>query len=290
MGDRPNLAAGASLLAVGLVACVSESVTPAPPRPIDAAGSYTIALTNDLNGCQLGGWTPGDTANGVPFDVAQTGTVVGGSVGGSAGVAISQWLGSAQFQGTASDKGLTLTNRSNASSKDGLCEYGTQATIDATLRGDVLTGTITYVDVPTKATASSCGLRNACTSVQRFDGIRIHGERCTPTNCLAGCCDANGVCRTGNEFSACGAGGRSCDDCGKANYDYCDPELRQCAKDAPCSSVSCPTGCCLPFNGKSVCVIGTSGIACGAGASACADCSASSTVCDAPSHTCVAPP
>lgn len=115
------------------------------------------------------------------------------------------------------------------------------------------------------------------------------GGACSPATCPNGCC-AGGVCRTGNEFAACGAGGQACDDCAAANYDYCDPDLRQCAKDQPtCDSISCPTGCCLVFNGKNVCVTGTSGVACGTGGSACADCNAKGAVCDTGSHACVAP-
>ena len=115
------------------------------------------------------------------------------------------------------------------------------------------------------------------------------GGACSPDTCPNGCC-AGGVCRTGNEFAACGAGGQACDDCAAANYDYCDPDLRQCAKDQPtCDSLSCPTGCCLVFNGKNVCVTGTSGVACGTGGNACSDCNAKGAVCDTGSHACVAP-
>ena len=158
-----------TLGAVGLGACSAQTFTPATAN---AAGSYTIALTNDVNDCQLGNWTQGNTSSGIPFDVTQNGTSIVGKVGGGAGLVIAVWLGSAQFTGTVTGNQVVLTNLSNKPAKDGLCDYNTQAKIDGTLSGDVLTGTITYSYIPANGTAGACGFRNTCTSVQKFNGTR----------------------------------------------------------------------------------------------------------------------
>lgn len=116
------------------------------------------------------------------------------------------------------------------------------------------------------------------------------GGTCNPTTCPTGCCDANGQCRVGADFGACGSAGGKCEDCGASGFDYCDPNLRQCAKDLPgCDALSCPTGCCFDLNGQGVCVSGNSSVACGSGGIKCADCSQSGTVCDISVKKCAPP-
>ncbi|MEW5742254.1 MAG: hypothetical protein AB1938_25280, partial [Myxococcota bacterium] len=38
-------------------------------------------------------------------------------------------------------------------------------------------------------------------------------DRCSATTCPSGCCDASGVCRAGNEPTACGTSGILCNVC-----------------------------------------------------------------------------
>ena len=154
---------------VGLGACSAQTFTPAP---VNATGAFTIALTNDVNDCQLANWTQGNTSSGIPFDITQNGTSVVGKVGAGAGLVMAVWLGSAQFGGTVTGSDIVLTNLSNKPAKDGTCDYNTQAKITGTLNGDVITGNITYSYIPANGTGGSCGFRNTCTSVQKFNGTR----------------------------------------------------------------------------------------------------------------------
>ncbi|MBL8924361.1 MAG: hypothetical protein JNJ54_36265, partial [Myxococcaceae bacterium] len=38
--------------------------------------------------------------------------------------------------------------------------------------------------------------------------------RCSPASCATGCCDATGICQSGNSTTACGARGNTCQPCG----------------------------------------------------------------------------
>ena len=155
--------------AVGLGACSAQTFTPAP---VNAAGSYSISVTKDINDCQFANWVQGDTASGIPFDITQSGTSIVGTLGGVAGVFAALALGSAQFNGTVTGNDLVLTDLSNKPTKDAGCDYNTQAKVNGTLNGDVVTGTITYSFIPANGTAGACGFRNTCTSVQKFNGTR----------------------------------------------------------------------------------------------------------------------
>lgn len=113
------------------------------------------------------------------------------------------------------------------------------------------------------------------------------GGSCNPLTCPNGCCDSSGQCRVGSDFNACGAAGGKCEDCGASGFDYCDPNLRQCAKDLPgCDALSCPSGCCFDLNGTGVCVSGSSSNACGSGGIKCADCLQQGLSCDATAKKC----
>ncbi|CAN5352290.1 hypothetical protein BH09MYX1_BH09MYX1_10400 [soil metagenome] len=118
----------------------------------------------------------------------------------------------------------------------------------------------------------------------------IDAGTCNPSTCPSGCCDASGQCRVGGDFSACGSAGGKCEDCGASGFDFCDPDLRQCAKDLPgCDALSCPSGCCFNLNGQGVCVSGSSSAACGSGGQQCADCAQAGSVCDTTVKKCAAP-
>lgn len=167
---RSVAAVSALMVGVSLLgACSAETFTPAI---VNAAGSYSIALTYGINDCQLGSWTQGATSSGLPFDITQNGTSIVGTLGGAVGIITVVWLGSAQFSGTVTGNDLVLTNLSNTPAKDGPCEYNVQAKVEGKLNGDVVTGTITYSDIPANGTASACTFRNTCTSVQKFNGTR----------------------------------------------------------------------------------------------------------------------
>ncbi|MEZ4462448.1 MAG: C2 domain-containing protein [bacterium] len=115
----------------------------------------------------------------------------------------------------------------------------------------------------------SCGSGgNACVMCAEGDtcedGVCTSPRNCTPANCN-GCCDANDQCITGNQASACGAGGAACE----ARLDGTGCIDQRCVGAETCGPDNC-AGCC--DNG--VCVTTTSLTQCGAGGGACQDCSA----------------
>lgn len=108
---------------------------------------------------------------------------------------------------------------------------------------------------------------------------------CGPSNCPAGCCDANGTCRTGRDVRACGSIGGSCSDCVAGGFDRCT-RSRVCAREeTSCDGSSC-SGCCGVEDGTRLCLSGTEPIACGRRGGTCDDCAEEGRVCDASSRIC----
>lgn len=68
---------------LALLAC-SSSGTTGPAA--DVSGNYSVSVTNETNGCNYSGWTLGQTAQNVGFDVTQSGGSASGNVAGYADV------------------------------------------------------------------------------------------------------------------------------------------------------------------------------------------------------------
>ena len=152
------------VLALGtLAACGSDA-------PVDAAGSYTIALTNRDNGCNLSNWQDGNTASGIPVTIDQTDDAATATVGGAAGAVLGIWLGDNHYTGTVRGNALDLEDESQNNQQSGNCDYHYTSIIDATLDGDVLSGQIRYEAVTDGA--SDCAGISGCASVQDFNGTR----------------------------------------------------------------------------------------------------------------------
>ncbi|MBN2498152.1 MAG: hypothetical protein JXR96_26415 [Deltaproteobacteria bacterium] len=106
------------------------------------------------------------------------------------------------------------------------------------------------------AGACLCGTRAACRPGQRCSaGACI----CDPASC-AGCCDAAGACRGGDEDALCGAGGAPCEDCSPG---ACE-DGGVCSG---CNAETCASGCCVGATCHQ-----PSLEHCGAGGEACASC------------------
>src|SRR5689334_11840685 len=76
--------------------------------PANVAGDYTIALTNHDNGCNLGNWTVGDTASGIPVTITQASGNATATVGGLAQVALDAGLGGHAFTGPVDGNDVDL--------------------------------------------------------------------------------------------------------------------------------------------------------------------------------------
>ncbi len=140
--------------------------------------------------------------------------------------------------------------------------------------------------------ALACG-RSDLTAYVWGDGGSDGGDggACSPSTCPSGCCDPSGTCRDGTELNACGFGGGTCNDCQQEGFDFCDSQVKACAKIQPtCDVTTCGSGCCTTFNGQPACVSGASSLACGNSGAACVDCTQNGQVCDPSAKSCVNAP
>jgi hypothetical protein len=158
---RPTLAMAA---VVGLTACGSD-------EPVDAAGTYTVSLTNRENGCNNPNWTIDESAAGIGVVMTQNGTSVNADVqAGGARVALDLVLGSHVFIGTVDGADLDLLIEGTPSFSMGTCDYTIDAQIEAHLEGDVLSGNIYYRAKTDGST--DCGTLTGCASRQELLGNR----------------------------------------------------------------------------------------------------------------------
>ena len=79
------------------------------------------------------------------------------------------WLGSAEFDGRVHANQLTLTNYGMRSQMQGNCSFTYNATIEGTLDGNAISGTITYA--PATNENPDCAAVE-CSAVQEFSGSR----------------------------------------------------------------------------------------------------------------------
>jgi hypothetical protein len=150
-------------IALVLVACGGGD-------PADVAGDFTIAVTNRDNGCDLENWTVGDQASNIPVTITQDGSDVTATVGAGAGFILDLALGDNVFTGTVDGDDLLLELFGTRGQQQGNCSFTFNSTIDATITGDVLTGTIDY----RAATNDNpdCAALEGCRSFQEFNGTR----------------------------------------------------------------------------------------------------------------------
>lgn len=139
-------------------------------EPADVAGSYTIAVTNGANGCNLNDWTEGNTAEGIPVTITQDGESATAVVEGLTGAFLAIAFGSNQYSGDVSGNGLNLTLYGTNSVTEGNCTYTYNSVIDADLLGDILQGEIRYEAATTGN--PDCAEIEGCASIQQFNGTR----------------------------------------------------------------------------------------------------------------------
>lgn len=161
-----------AIVIVGLCASVGMAASCSSDEPLDAAGTYTLSVTNRENGCNFEGWTVGATATGITLVVTQTAgeRMLAAQLSGLAGVWVDLVLGNRSLQGEVSGDEVTLTLNGTRQLTQNLCSYNVVATLRGELHGDVLTGSIDY----TTATNGSpdCGSLQGCHTRQDLNGTR----------------------------------------------------------------------------------------------------------------------
>jgi hypothetical protein len=155
---------------LAITACPLAGCSHGDDAPANVEGSYTIAITNGANQCQLQNWNEGAKTTGIPLTITQDGKNLMVTVEGAAGAVISVLLGSADYEGHVDGNGFTLDNFGTASFKNGSCAFTIKSTVNASISGDVIMGSIDYTPVTNDSPA--CGGLEACTSKQLFNGTR----------------------------------------------------------------------------------------------------------------------
>ena len=137
--------------------------------PVNAAGSYSVALTDKTNACALSGWTEGSMLTNIGVTLTQQDDNVTAIVNGVAGASLVLSIGSSTFTGKVNGQSLDLMVYGTRQATTDACTYTFNAELDATLIGDLLSGTIHY----RPATAGTCDAAfKSCSNDQDFNGTR----------------------------------------------------------------------------------------------------------------------
>ncbi len=155
-----------------LVLCVAPSSSCGGGDPVDVAGDFTIALTNRENGCDLANWEVDKTASNIPLTMAQDGADITGTVGGTSGGFLTLWLGSNVFHGTVDGDAIDMTIYGDRSESNGNCTYTINATVDATMDGDLMQGDIYYTAATNGNPDCETSGLEGCETRQEFNGTR----------------------------------------------------------------------------------------------------------------------
>jgi hypothetical protein len=142
--------------------------------PADVAGEYSLTVVNGGNDCELQPWGDSPTTD-VKATITQQGndgTQAQLQVNGLlATLLLTSQLGGTEFAGTVDGNELVLDRDGTAAKERGACQYTFNASIEAALEGDTLSGTIRYRALTNKS--PDCGPLLACLSQQTFVGVRV---------------------------------------------------------------------------------------------------------------------
>ena len=146
--------------------------------PTDVAGLYELTLHNGANGCGLEDWVEGNTTTNVGLRIEQQGTDLIGRLEGPVGGIVAVLLGTAELSGSQSRGDVTLQAFSPYVRQQGTCTYNLLVTLQGTLDGNLMSGTIDY----TWATngAPECSDLEGCVTEQTFDAVRTSTEPADP--------------------------------------------------------------------------------------------------------------
>jgi hypothetical protein len=149
---------------VSLLGCSSEGEFTS-----DITGSYTIAVTNRASSCDFKDWMEGNEASGIGFVITQDGDQAHAVADGVTGLFFNLWLGSAEFDGPVDRSTFHIVDYGQKSQSQGNCTFTYNAVVDGELKGDAISGTITYAPA---TTASPDCADVKCEAVQDFSGSR----------------------------------------------------------------------------------------------------------------------
>ena len=138
--------------------------------PVNAAGSWSVNLTNDANGCSLDNWMAGETTSGVPLTIGQSGSTATAEIGGTTGTLADIVFGTRSFtMGSVSGNHIDLRLVGRAGSM-GSCAYTPVLDLSGNISGDTMSGRVVW-SYDTNSSAD-CGALATCESVQLMNGSR----------------------------------------------------------------------------------------------------------------------
>jgi hypothetical protein len=140
--------------------------------PVDAEGTYSVAVTNRDNGCSFANWTIGESAANIQVVITQQDDNASATVTGVTGGVLNLWLGSNVFAGKVNGNQLDLLLTGTRAQTTGNCTWTVNGEIDARLNGDTLVGRINYVGASNDA--SDCTPIEGCVTYQDLNGTRPH--------------------------------------------------------------------------------------------------------------------
>jgi hypothetical protein len=154
------------------VLAVSSLAAACGGTPADVAGTYSINVTDEDNGCGFQNWTVGQVSMNIPMTVTQQQgqAQAQATITGLVGTYLTAVFGTNVFDGDVSGNDVTLVMHSTKSFTSNNCSYFVTATAHATLVNDSLSGTIVYTTQTNNS--PDCATINNCHSQQAFDGSR----------------------------------------------------------------------------------------------------------------------
>jgi hypothetical protein len=94
---------------------------------------------------------------------------VNGTIEGLTAILLAFVTGNAQFSGTVDGTDFTMTSYGQLTKTDGNCSYTWNVTLDGSLAGDAISGTVSYA--PATNGNPDCAAIE-CSSIQDFSGSR----------------------------------------------------------------------------------------------------------------------
>jgi hypothetical protein len=163
-----DCAPGHACGAAGLCATSDDPLACGDP-PISPTGLYALTLTDQENGCKLADWRAGN-ASSAAVEIRERDAVVTAVPQGNLAMSLADWLGTSTFTGPHRGARLELVLAGTRSYFDRGCVYTFDATIDATLAGHLLEGSLFY-RARTNGAWGCAGLAG-CASRQALRGAR----------------------------------------------------------------------------------------------------------------------
>ncbi|GAB4197151.1 MAG: hypothetical protein OHK0013_05010 [Sandaracinaceae bacterium] len=152
-----------------LVCAAAALLASCSSTPVDAAGNWSVNVTNGANGCMLANWTVGQMTAGIPLTITQSGTTITAEVGGTTGSAADLFLGSRRLTGSVDGNRLDARLVGRAGSMGG-CAYTPVIDLTATVTGDTMMGNLIWsFDTNTNP---DCAMYATCESIQAMNGSR----------------------------------------------------------------------------------------------------------------------